>query len=243
MVNRIKTLIHIHTDYSYDSNTSLSTLARFVETEGVGCIAVTDHNTIEGALRLQSMTSAKVIVGEEITAREGHLIGLFLQEPVPPGMTVEETALAIRRQGGLVLLPHPFVKIFGCGLGELAWRLADLFDAVEVNNAQNLRRTPERRAHRYAEELGMIGFAGADSHLASSIAPCYQIMRDFDGPVEFLESLQAAELKEGRHPLRYFVEIVPRAALALVRKPLPSCAGMNTQFDGRIADCGLSIAD
>ncbi|MHC4697993.1 MAG: PHP domain-containing protein [Planctomycetota bacterium] len=220
-MNPIKTLIHIHTDYSYDSNISLSNLARFAETEGFACIAVTDHDTIEGALRFQSMTSARVIVGEEVTTRDGHLIGLFLKERVRPGMTAEDTAIAIRRQGGLVLLPHPFVKMFSCGLGNLAWRLAGLFDAVEVNNAQNLRRTPERRAHQYAEKLGMIRYAGADSHLASSIGPCYQIMADFDGPAEFLESLRAAELTEGRHPLRYFAEIAPQVALALASKLRP----------------------
>ena len=230
-MSRIKTLIHVHTDYSYDSNISLPTLARFAEAEGFGCIAVTDHDTIEGARRLQAMTTAKVIIGEEVTAREGHLIGLFLQERVRPGMSAEDTALAIREQGGLVLLPHPFVRMFGCGLGRLAWVLADLFDAVEVNNAQNLRVAPERRAHRYANRLGMAKYAGADTHLASSIAPCYQIMHNFDGPVEFIESLRAAELKEGRHPPRYFVEIAHQVALSLARVPLPRHVGVNSPFD------------
>ena len=67
-MSRIKTLIHVHTNYSYDSNISLPTLARFAEAEGFGCIAVTDHDTIEGARRLQAMTTAKVIIGEEVTA-------------------------------------------------------------------------------------------------------------------------------------------------------------------------------
>lgn len=238
-MNRVKTLIHIHTDYSYDSNISLATLARFAETEGFGCIAVTDHDTIEGAVRLQAMTSAKIIVGEEVTTRDGHIIGLFMQEAVRPGMSAVDTARAISQQGGLVLLPHPFVKMFGCGLGKLAWELADLFDAVEVNNAQNLRRSPERRAHQYADRLAMVKYAGADSHIASSIAPCYQLMRAFDGPADFLESLRTAELKEGRHPLGYFVQIAKQVALSLARMPLPSHTGVNSPSAPWIADCGL----
>ncbi|MFQ5592204.1 MAG: PHP domain-containing protein [Phycisphaerae bacterium] len=240
-MNRIKTLIHTHTDYSYDSNISLRALAEFAEAEGFGCIAVTDHDTIEGAVRLQCMTSAKVIVGEEVTTREGHLLGLFLKEAVPPGMSVVETAGAIRDQGGLVLLPHPFVRVFGCGLGKLAWVLAHLFDAVEVNNAQNLRSTPERRAHEYADRLGMITFAGADSHLASSIAPCYQIMHDFDGPEAFLESLRTAELKEGRHPMRYFAHIAKQVALSMVSLPVPRDTQMNSSARRSAVDYGMAV--
>ena len=76
----IKTLIHLHTDYSYDSDISLPTLADFVQRERIGCVAVTDHDTIVGAQRFRHETDAKVIVGEEVSTRDGHLIGLFLDE-------------------------------------------------------------------------------------------------------------------------------------------------------------------
>ena len=87
----IKTLIHLHTDYSYDSDISLDTLVRSIEAEGVGCVAVTDHDTIAGALQLRRRTNAKVVVGEEVTTRDGHLIGLFLHERVRPGMSARDT--------------------------------------------------------------------------------------------------------------------------------------------------------
>jgi len=230
-LDRIKTLIHIHTDYSYDSNLSLTALARFAEDEGFGCLAVTDHDTIDGARRLKSMTSAKVVVGEEITTCDGHLIGLFLHECIPPGMSAMDTARAIREQGGLVLLPHPFVKAFGCGLGRLSWQMSEMFDAVEVNNAQNVRYAPERKARRLADQLGLVRYVGSDTHIASSIAPCYQIMRDFDGPADFLASLSTAELKEGRHPLIYFAALAVQVARSLVRMPLPAEIGANAPFD------------
>ena len=108
-----KTLIHIHTNYSFDSNTAPAALARFAERENIGCIAVTDHDTIEGARHLAAITDAKVIIGSEITTRDGDLIGLFLERRIDPGMSARDTARAIREQGGLVLLPKDFNASFG----------------------------------------------------------------------------------------------------------------------------------
>ena len=204
-MGRLKTLLHLHTDYSYDSDIALDVLSRRVAAEGIGCVAVTDHDTIEGALRFRHETDAKVVVGEEVSTRDGHLIGLFLQERIRPGMSARETAGAIRAQGGLVLLPHPFVQMFSCGLGEVSCRIADLIDAVEINNAQNFLGCPDRNAERFADRLGLVKYVGADSHMSMSIAPCYQMMSEFDGPAAFMESLRSAELIPGRHPLAYFM--------------------------------------
>jgi predicted metal-dependent phosphoesterase TrpH len=195
-MNKIKTLIHVHTDYSFDSDVSVESLADFAQRDGIGCIAVTDHDTIDGARHLASVTGATVIVGEEVTTRDGHLIGLFLQERVRPGMDARKTAEAIRAQGGLVLLPHPFVVAFGCGLRHVAWEIADLVDAVEINNAQNLLPGPDRKARRFAQDFGLPTYVGADSHLRSSIAPCYQWMDEFDGhPARFLTALRGAQFE------------------------------------------------
>ena len=238
-MHHIKTLIHLHTDYSYDSDISLDILARFLSIEGIGCIAVTDHDTIEGARRLRHLTDATVIIGEEVSTRDGHLIGLFLRERVPPGMSVRDTAMAIRGQGGLVLLPHPFVRALSCGLGETSWGIVDLVDAVEVNNAQNLLRRPDREAEGFAQATGLPGYVGADSHMTMSIAPCYQIMLPFDGPAEFLKSWGSAKLCPGQHPLAYFATTGYRlirhyAGLSISgrfgakRRPEPACLSEGT---------------
>ncbi len=203
-MNRIKTLIHLHTDYSYDSDISLDQLARFVAEDDIDCITITDHDTIAGAQRFQNETDAKVVVGEEVSTRDGHLIGLFLEQRIRPGMSARDTALAIREQGGLVLLPHPFVRAFSCGLGETGGTMVDLIDAVEINNAQNFLRRPDRQAARFADQHGLVKYVGADSHMAFSIAPCYQFMADFASPASFLDSLSQASLIPGRHPLSYF---------------------------------------
>jgi len=237
----IKTLIHLHTDYSFDSNISLDTLADSARREGIGCIAVTDHDTIEGAKRLQGISDLRIIVGEEITTRDGHLIGLFLDEHIRPGMSTRETALAIRRQGGLVFLPHPFVSAFGCGLGDACWDIVDLIDAVEVCNGQNLSTKADRRAAQFAETFGLTKYVGADSHMAGSIVPCCQFMDSFETPTEFLASLRNAELKPGRHPLWYFAATAYRVARSMAGLSLPHGFGVNMPAIEREPACGGAV--
>lgn len=220
-MKQIKTLIHVHTDCSYDSNISVRALAKFLEAERFGCVAVTDHDSIEGALRLRAATDVKVIIGEEITTRDGHLIGLFLRDWVRPGMSALDTARAIHDQGGLVFAPHPFVTMFSCGLGDVAWRMAAHIDAVEVFNAQNALSGPDRKAARFAEQYGLCKFVGSDSHSVTSIAPAFQTMSDFDTHPEFLRSLRAARFHTERHPISYFAGAGYRAARHLLGLSLP----------------------
>ena len=209
-MRRIKTLIHVHTDYSFDSDLSVEALARFLDVHDFGCVAVTDHDSIEGGRRLRGRTRAKVIVGSEISTRGGHLIGLFLKEHIPAGMSVEDTIAAIRMQSGVVLLPHPFAPACFGGLGDAAWRIAHLVDAVEVNNAQSFWKPWDRRAAAFAERCRLTSFVGSDSHMGLSIAPCYQYLPDFDGPSDFVRALHAAELIPGYHPAAYFAAMAYR---------------------------------
>jgi hypothetical protein len=227
----LKTLIHVHTDYSFDCDVSLETLAWSVANERIGCIAITDHNTIDGALRFRGMTDARVIVGEEISTTQGHLIGLFLKSRVAPGLSVRDAALAIRAQGGLVLAPHPFVRLAGCGLRRAAWDIIDLIDAVEIQNAQNVLPHPDWQACRFVEETGRIGYVGADTHRVGTLAPCYQVLRDFAGPADFLDALASAELCMGYHSLRYRAAMALQAVRSLAGVPLPDSFGANARPD------------
>lgn len=211
-MSRIKTLIHLHTDYSFDSDVSLEKLADFLRREQFGCVAVTDHDTIDGARRLSSLTDVTVIVGEEVTTRDGHLVGLFLQERIRPGLSARTTADIIHEQGGLVLLPHPFIRLFGCAIGKKSYEMIDRIDAVEVFNAQNFWGGPDRQGARFAAQFNLPTYVGSDSHLASSIAPCFQMMRDFRDAGDFLVSLRSADFVRGRHPVSYFVTSAIRTA-------------------------------
>lgn len=221
----IKTLIHVHTDYSLDSNISLWALEELLIAHGFDCVAVTDHDTIDGALRMRDRSRSRVIVGEEVSTRDGHLIGLFLEHAIPPGLPVLETAHRIREQNGLVFVPHPYVSSFGCGLMERVTDIVGLIDAVEVCNAQNLSPSADHRAVRFAREHNLVQFVGADSHSRASIAPCYQIMPSFEESKGFLGSLRYANLIKGRHPLSYFAATAYRIARYYAGLPQPGGFG------------------
>ncbi len=226
----IKTVIHLHTDYSPDSDISAADLARFARAHDVGCLAVTDHDEIEGALRVREIAPCRVIIGEEVTTRDGHLIGLFLTDWIPPGMSAQETAEEIRRQGGVVLLPHMYARVFGCGLRSVAEEMINLIDAVEVVNAQHLSTAPDRRADAFARRHGLPRYVGSDAHLPSSIGPCYQMMPPFETPDEFTDALRRATLVPGYHPwLRYTLPMYIRAARYLVGLPFPAHVGVNSK--------------
>lgn len=206
MQNWLKTVIHVHTDYSIDSNTSPEALADLVRQCGVHCLAVTDHDCIAGAqaVREASRGDFQVIIGEEITTSQGHLLGLFLEEPIAPGLPARHTAELIRRQGGVVIAPHPFNSLFGCGLRQHVYELIDVLDAVEVCNAQNLLPFPNRKAARFACDTGVPALAGTDMHHGRRLDACFQWMPPFDDAESFRAALPQAQLVTGRHSLTYF---------------------------------------
>lgn len=238
-----KTLLHVHTDYSFDSNITLSDLSTFLTANDFSCVSVTDHDTIEGALRMRRESDLNVIVGEEVTTREGHLIGLFLEEHIRPGMSARDTAKAIKEQGGVVLLPHPFVKAFGCGIGQRSWDIVHLVDAVEINNAQNMLPGADAKARAFAAATGLPVYVGADCHMKTSIAPCYQYLRPFTGPQDFLASLADAECVTGYHSWSTFIATGLRCVGHVAGLPLPEGYGVNaTAHTNRESPAGMRPA-
>lgn len=233
IMERVKTLIHVHTDYSFDSNISLEVLAAHLHRERIEVVAVTDHDTIEGALRLRDSLGEKVIVGEEITTLDGHLIGLFLDRHVERHRPARETAEAIREQGGLVLVPHPFVGAFGCGLREVCDDIIDLIDAVEVFNSQNLSDAADARAARFAQEHNLPTFVGSDSHMRHSISPAVQWMPRALTPEDFVRSLCDAEVAARRHPPSFFAATAYRLARHYAGLSLPRGFGENHRTSRR----------
>ena len=225
----LKTVFHIHTDYSDDSDNTIEHLLDDAIHQSVRVLAVTDHETIEGALALADAAppDLQVIVGQEISTKAGHLVGLFLRETVTPGRSVRATAKEIRAQGGLIVVPHPFNTIFGCGLRDATGDIIDYIDIVEISNAQNLLPFPNRRAADFAAIHHFPALVGSDTHLRNSLCPCYQLIPPFDGPASFLDSVRQALLVPGRHSLNYFArsaDIVLRSRLGL---PLPRALGRN----------------
>jgi hypothetical protein len=190
--------LHMHTDHSYDCATPVEVLLATARAQGMGAIAVTDHNEISGALEAREKAAAygvKVIVGEEVkTAEQGEVIGLFIEEKIPRGLTMAETVAEIKRQGGLVYVPHPFDRMHSVPDYEHLLDILDDVDAIEVFNSRVAIGAFNEEASRFAAKYRIPAGAGSDSHVAQGLGSVRIRMRDFDTPAEFLQSLRDAEI-------------------------------------------------
>jgi predicted metal-dependent phosphoesterase TrpH/glycosyltransferase involved in cell wall biosynthesis len=197
--------LHMHTDHSPDCATPVPTLLDTATRVGLGAIAVTDHNEISGALAARELANGiKVIVAEEIkTADQGEVIGLFIEEKIPRGMTLQETIAEIRRQGGLVYVPHPFDRMHSVPDYEHLLDVVEEIDAIEVFNPRVAFAAFNDEAARFAAKYRIVAGAGSDSHVAQGLGSVKIKMRDFDGPEEFLESLRDADIVRKRQSLLY----------------------------------------
>lgn len=187
----MKADLHSHTWFSRDSMLEPRELVARARGAGLDRIAVTDHNIIDGALEAHAIDPSLVIVGEEIHCASGtHLIGLFLREPIPPGLPVEETAARIRHQGGVVYAPHPFAYLSSPTARALEGMA--VADVVEVFNARAFLPAWNRRAALAARERGIPAAAGSDSHFAHEIGSAWTELPAFDTAEEFRRLLPQA---------------------------------------------------
>ncbi len=194
--------LHMHTDHSGDCATPVEVLLARAQEEGLGAIAVTDHNEISGALEARKQAAeldpahpVKVIVAEEVkTASQGEVIGLFIEEKIPRGLSLEETVAEIKRQGGLVYVPHPFDRMHSVPDYEHMLSILDDVDAIEVFNPRVAIGAFNEEATRFAAKYRIVAGAGSDSHVAQGLGSVRIRMRDFDGPAEFMQSLRDADI-------------------------------------------------
>jgi glycosyltransferase involved in cell wall biosynthesis len=199
--------LHMHTDHSPDCATPVDTLLAAAKGVGLGAIAVTDHNEISGAHEAAERANGiKVIVAEEVkTADQGEVIGLFIDQKIPRGLTLQETITEIRRQGGLVYVPHPFDRMHSVPDYEHMLDVVEEIDAVEVFNPRVAFSAFNEEAARFAGKYRIAAGAGSDSHVAQGLGSVKIRMRDFDigEPEEFLESLREADIVRKRQSLLY----------------------------------------
>lgn len=190
-MKRVKVDMHMHSDRSPDSRMPARVQARRVREVGLDVACVTDHNTIEGGLRLREIADAfRVIVGSEILSRDGEIVGLFLERDVPRGLTAEDTIARIRDQGGVVSIPHPFSRNRLNHIRRAALdRVRSQVDAIEIFNAREAFATDNLRAATYAADHGIAGAAGSDSHRAPEVGAAWIELDDFDGPAAFVAAL------------------------------------------------------
>ena len=199
--------LHMHTSWSFDCAVDPLELIDHAEAEGLGAIAVTDHNVFGGALETVDLARDRnliVIPGEEIkTDEQGEVIGLFLEREIPRGMPFGDTVAAIREQGGLVYVPHPFDRMHTVpDAATLHRHLADI-DVFEVYNARLLFEAHNDEALRFARKYDLTMGAGSDAHVLQGVGTGALRMRAFEDPEEFLISLLSAEVLRRPKSLAY----------------------------------------
>ncbi len=156
---------HSHTCYSPDSLVRPADLVRRAREMGLDKVAVTDHNTIRGALAAKAIDPDLIIVGEEVLTTAGEFIAFFVQEEVPKGLPPEDALERLKAQGAVVAISHPFDVMRGSAMGEEnTRRFVAAVDALEVFNARNHRRWMDEKADALAREYGLGRFGGSDAH-------------------------------------------------------------------------------
>lgn len=187
--------LHMHTHASHDCLSSPADVLARAEAVGLDRIAITDHDQIDGAFEARDLAPETVIVGEEVRTAEGlDVIGLFLEERIEPGGSFREVAAAVREQGGVVYLPHPFDDRRGADEAFFEDRV-DCVDAVEGFNARIHDPGRNRRAREWAERHGLPTGAGSDAHLLAEIGRGRVVVPPFDDPPSFLAALAAGRIR------------------------------------------------
>jgi predicted metal-dependent phosphoesterase TrpH len=199
--------LHMHTSWSHDCSMEVGDVLDHAEVQGLGAIAITDHNVFGGAREAVELARGRdliVIPGEEMkTDDQGEVIGLFLREQIEAGMSFAETVAAIREQEGIVYLPHPFDRMHAIPFPMTLHRHLHEFDVFEVYNARLLFETYNDEALRFARKYNLVAGAGSDAHVLQGIGTGALRMRAFDGPEEFMISLRGAEVLRRPKSLAY----------------------------------------
>lgn len=191
--------LHCHSEASPDSSSPLEEIPQRCVEKGITIQAITDHNVIWGAQKLQEIIYGRseipltIIVGEEISTTEGELIGLFLKEKIEAGFSPEDTVREIEKQEGLVLLPHGFDPLKRWHLKmEARKKITASIDIVETFNSRISRPRWNRAAVKWAEERGVPMSAGSDAHTIADIGNAWTEVpaRPVNSPAELLDALR-----------------------------------------------------
>ncbi len=186
--------LHCHTLYSKDCVVEFDTILRLCEQRGIDKIAITDHNTAEAAIMMQKLAPERVIVGEEIMTTQGELLGYFMQESIPAGLTPEETIKRLRDQGAAISVSHPFDRLRkGAWLEADLRRILDQVDAIEVFNSRCMFGNDNRKAQAFAMETGTRCTVGSDAHSKIEYGRALMVMQPFEGAPDFVAGLAAAK--------------------------------------------------
>jgi len=195
--------LHVHTHYSSCSNLRPEHIEALALDRGLSTVAICDHNCIQGALETAALAKTiTVIIAEEIVTTQGEIIGYFLREKIPAGLSPLETVTEIKRQGGLVSVPHPFDLLRSSRLhaGALEQIISHI-DMLEIFNARNMFNRPDPALLDLAASLGVVPIVSSDAHLSCEIGRATMVMEHYEGPEEFLRNLNEATSFTRKSPL------------------------------------------
>ena len=212
--------LHVHTHHSHDSAAPVSSVLQRCRDSGLGMVAITDHDNIRGGLEARELGGFPVIVGEEIKSARGDIIGLFLEEMVPPRLSPLETVKRVKAQGGLVGIPHPFDRVRPTAMGRCALlEILPWVDFLEGYNAHTVLPVDNRKGLEFAAEQSLPVVSCSDSHSALELGRTYTEVpaAELDGTPEGLMRAIRAGNCVGRRPP---VWLLPTPAFAKLRKLL-----------------------
>lgn len=193
----IKVDLHTHSIASPDGSLTADHYKKMFDTGRLDCIAVTDHNNIAFAQKLHAQLGDRIIVGEEVTTLEGEIIGLYLTQSVKPGMSAADTAAAIKQQGGLVYIPHPF-ETMRKGVSILTLNtIAKQVDIMEVRNGRAVFQNKGKQAEAWAAEQQVVGAASSDAHGWHGWGRTYSVVAEPPIRATLVELLASATYKTG----------------------------------------------
>ncbi len=218
--------LHNHTAYSSDGVMAPLELLEAARDRGVGCIAVTDHNTVDGALEALALAEAdstlpRVIPGVEVAAAEGDVVALYVLESIPKGRPALDTIALIRERGGVVYLPHPCdVVRRGAISSRVREQAAEQSDLVEVLNGRALTAWSVRNSDRLARRHGRPRAAGSDAHGPTEVGRAYVTVERCPTRDDLVELVASGTLREGLHWYEYATNwaLQPLAGLTRIRR-------------------------
>jgi predicted metal-dependent phosphoesterase TrpH len=216
--------LHCHTIYSHDSCNRMEWIIDRCTRIGITCLAVTDHNRIEGAFELQRSAPFRIIVGEEVDTGEGEIIGMFLKRWIAPLQGLKKTIMQIKAQDALVYLPHPLSISRDSSLNITGIRdLYSEIDIVEVFNARTRKESSDREwLSEWLHRRSVVKSAGSDAHSPYELGNVLIEMDDFTSGKEFLQSLNRARsyVRKSSPYLRLILNHIVRKAIRRCSLPL-----------------------
>ena len=216
----MKADLHVHTCYSKDSISPPQEIVQHCLETGINCLAITDHDTISGALEVRRIAPFKVIIGEEILTNAGEIIGYYITEEIPPHLSPEETVKRIKAQGGLVCIPHPSDRLRPQSrLQRRALeKIMPQVDLIEVFNSRTLLPRDAAHARQLALKHGLPGTAGSDAHVIQEVGRAYIELPDFNDAAQFRQALAQGKITGSRtNPLIHFYNLRNRLIKRLKR--------------------------